>query len=110
MHSGGSSAALLPVLQELWPLLRTMVQQPDTDHDHNHNHIHCQWALLRDEGVCRGTFDLLSSLVSVLRTQADLTQMLECVSQGICAALKLKLSAASSALKTVGPFIALVLS
>ena len=85
------------MLQELWPLLFTMVQQPDSGHGHGHGH----WALLRDEGVCRGTFDLLSSLVSVLWAQADLTQMLQCVSRGICAALKLKLSAASSALKTV---------
>jgi len=86
------------VLQDLWPLLQTMVMgQSDGG----------RFALLmlRDEGVCRGAFDLLSSLVSVLSlsvgAQADLTQMLDCVAQGICMALKSKLSAASSALKTV---------
>ena len=90
------SPALLPVLQDLWPLLQTMTMvHSDSGH----------LVLLRDEGVCRGAFDLLSSLVSVLSlslgAQADLTQILDCVAQGICMALRSKLSAASSALKTV---------
>jgi hypothetical protein len=90
------SPALLPVLQDLWPLLQTMTMvHSDSGH----------LVLLRDEGVCRGTFDLLSSLVSVLSlslgAQTDLTQILDCVAQGVCMALRSKLSAASSALKTV---------